>query len=192
MKKSKNYQESPLTPKGFAAKKMRWHVLYDLIVKGNYTKCLEIGTASGLTAHNILLNTKGVTWTSIDPYVSYEEYIDGKNHPKKMIRMRRQAYENLGPFGQRWRHIEKFSSEAVAEIDDDYDLIFIDGNHTYDFIKSDLRLFYPKVRAGGVFSGHDYRHGSLHPGVKKAVDEFVKEKQLKLCLRANHVWFIRK
>jgi hypothetical protein len=36
------------------------------------------------------------------------------------------------------------------------DFVYIDANHKYDAVKKDLELWYPKVRKGGVFAGHDY------------------------------------
>lgn len=36
-----------------------------------------------------------------------------------------------------------------------YDLIFIDANHTYDFVKQDFENFKPFLREGGVIGFHD-------------------------------------
>ena len=82
------------------------------------------------------------------------------------------------------------SQQAVKIIRDKiFDLIFIDANHTYPYIKQDLDLWLPKVKEGGIFCGHDCEatpdkvpydinsyldtdyHKSHHPGVIKAVFE---------------------
>lgn len=195
----KNYKESPFVLNECAkanevkSKKMRWHVLYKLIKENNYKKCLEIGTAQGWTAHSILLNTNDVTWTTIDPYKSYEEYSDGKNNIKILDSLKNQAYKSLSPFSDRWFNVEKFSDEAVHDIDDDYDLIFIDGNHSYDYVKKDIELFYPKLKKGGTLAGHDYkRPNNEHEGVTQAVNEFIDESQLTLFQGDNFVWFTEK
>jgi predicted O-methyltransferase YrrM len=49
------------------------------------------------------------------------------------------------------------------------DLLFIDGDHRYAAVRSDIQLFTPLVRRGGVICGHDY--SVHHPGVQRAVDE---------------------
>jgi len=63
-------------------------------------------------------------------------------------------------------------------IDDEFSMIFIDAAHDYESVKADLNNFYPKLKSGGIFAGHDY--GEKSCGVGRAVDEFVKENNLKL------------
>lgn len=67
------------------------------------------------------------------------------------------------------------SAEVAAEFDDGYfDWVYIDGNHTYEFVRSDLETYSDKVKAGGFIAGDDYGDGGWwEGGVKKAVDEFV-------------------
>ena len=57
-------------------------------------------------------------------------------------------------------------------------MIFIDAAHDYESVKADLNNFYPKLKSSGIFAGHDY--GEKSCGVGRAVDEFVKENNLKL------------
>jgi hypothetical protein len=56
--------------------------------------------------------------------------------------------------------------------DESLDFVYIDASHEYENVKNDLIYWYPKVKYGGVFAGHDY--GSNWKGVKLAVDEFFK------------------
>lgn len=49
-------------------------------------------------------------------------------------------------------------------------LVFLDGSHDYDDVKSDFIDWHTSVKRGGILAGHDYDAGS-HPGVKQAVDE---------------------
>jgi len=62
--------------------------------------------------------------------------------------------------------------------DETFSMIFIDAAHDYKSVKSDLNNFYSKLKSGGIFAGHDY--GEKSCGVGQAVDEFVKENNLKL------------
>lgn len=51
-----------------------------------------------------------------------------------------------------------------------YDLVFLDGDHSYETVKLELEYF----KDCTVVTGHDYNnHGC--PGVKQAVDEFVAD-----------------
>jgi predicted O-methyltransferase YrrM len=45
---------------------------------------------------------------------------------------------------------------------------FIDGNHCAPVIGQDLDNYWPKVKRGGIFSGHDYSH--INPDIPIAVD----------------------
>ena len=51
------------------------------------------------------------------------------------------------------------------------DMVFIDADHTYSSVRSDIETYLPLVREGGVISGHDYIPG--WPGVVQAVDELI-------------------
>ncbi len=59
------------------------------------------------------------------------------------------------------------------------DFIFIDGDHQYGSVIKDLTNFYPKLKPGGLFAGHDY-NADLNPGVVRAVNEFIAKHRLKL------------
>ena len=127
---------------------------------------VEIGVAAGENANTILsfLNIEKIYL--IDPYVGRPDMmLEVKNYLKK--------------FGKKIVFITKNSLEAVGDIPDNLDFIYIDGNHDYEFIKDDIRLYYDKVRSGGVFGGHDFSPD--YPGVIQAVEELAQEKKLKLC-----------
>jgi hypothetical protein len=40
--------------------------------------------------------------------------------------------------------------------DESLDFIYIDANHKYEFVKQDMETWFPKLRNGGIFAGHDY------------------------------------
>eukprot|EP00959_Pyramimonas_sp_CCMP1952_P227750 4761836-Pyramimonas_sp.AAC.1 len=56
-----------------------------------------------------------------------------------------------------FRWINERSSDAAELFDDEYfDWIYIDGLHTYEGVKSDVALFWRKLKPGGLYSGHDF------------------------------------
>lgn len=57
------------------------------------------------------------------------------------------------------------------------DFIFIDGDHSFKGCYEDLVNFYPKVKKGKIFAGHDYSKKG-QPGVVMAVDSFRKSMRL--------------
>lgn len=88
-----------------------------------------------------------------------------------------------------WGQIRPFlmdSIEAANFFKEDYfDFIFIDASHDYESVKADIEAWYPKLKSGGIISGHDCEqrewdekyigidvHDHVHHGVIKAVNEF--------------------
>jgi hypothetical protein len=70
------------------------------------------------------------------------------------------------------------SSQVSQEFPDEYfDWIYIDADHNYAGVKSDLNCWYPKVKTGGFITGHDYIEKTWY-GVVQAVNEFLKQKPL--------------
>lgn len=65
-------------------------------------------------------------------------------------------------------NIRKDSVEGLADFECNYfDFIYIDANHSYDFVLEDLCNWMSRLKEGGILSGHDYNL----PDVKRAVDE---------------------
>ncbi len=62
------------------------------------------------------------------------------------------------------------SEDAISSIKEPIDLIFIDGNHSYEYVKKDIQQWSQKCRPGGILSGHDY-DPVLFPQIVKVVDE---------------------
>lgn len=55
-------------------------------------------------------------------------------------------------------------------------MIYIDGNHQYEFVKNDILHWKDKILPNGIISGHDYYDHQEHShvaGVKKAVLELL-------------------
>jgi hypothetical protein len=134
----------------------------------------EIGVAKGFFSMVLCQTIPGLKLYGIDPYIAYPFYHDFK-HQHSIDRAERIARERLAPFFPNYTFIKEMSMDAVKHFDDgSLDFVFIDGNHKYDFVLQDIRAWEPKVRSGGIVSGHDYykfRSGK----VIKAVDEYVAE-----------------
>lgn len=73
------------------------------------------------------------------------------------------------------------SAEAAARFAQGFfDWVYIDGNHTYEYVWDDLCNFAPKIKPGGFLAGDDYATpGWWQDGVTRAVDEFLQRGRAK-------------
>src|SRR5574337_475147 len=101
--------------------------------------------------------------------------------------------------GKNITHMQMTSEQASNSFDDNsLDFVFIDAGHEYEDVISDIKYWFPKVRSGGIISGHDYNDTpyvtgvnktlpvDAHPGVIRAVNESFGEKNI--TLPSGSVW----
>jgi hypothetical protein len=165
---------------------MRWHILFHLIKNNNFKDFVEIGTADGKTSYSLLSNIKNINVTTIDPYKFYPDYVDGKAHQPILDNLKSDAYRVLQPFivEGRCKMIPLFSQDAAIQVE--YaDIIFIDANHSYEYVKKDIETYRPKIKKGGILCGHDY---GACKGVTRAIDE-IREK-LEVNFSTDYFWYL--
>lgn len=69
------------------------------------------------------------------------------------------------------------------------DVIHLDAAHDYEAVRSDLALWWPRLRPGGVLIGDDYWPGNPDwPGVTRAFDELVAAEGLEMVHVDNKCW----
>lgn len=79
--------------------------------------------------------------------------------------------------------------------DELFDFIYLDSNHTYEFVLQELENWWPKLKPGGVIAGHDFVDRDVAFGVKSAVTNFFREKNMKVNVCDSGccpTWFIEK
>jgi hypothetical protein len=77
---------------------------------------------------------------------------------------------NMKPVEDYYTAIRLPSVAAAAAYDDNsLDFVFIDAAHDYESVKADINAWHPKVKIGGIISGHD----ALYPPVATAVNELL-------------------
>jgi hypothetical protein len=81
----------------------------------------------------------------------------------------------------------QFSTDFLPLLKDNtLDVVYIDGDHSYEGVKKDLELSYPKIKKYGWIMGHDYEMNHAKTkyiynfGTKRAVDEFCAKYNLKI------------
>ena len=172
--------------------KSSYKIFPNLINKNNYQKGAEIGVAFGGHADSILKNTKIERLYGIDPYLHLDNYKDPFNLPVEYFeKIYVFMLERLKNYNNRFKHIRKLSKDAVDDIKEYLDFVYIDAEHTYNAVIEDIILWYPKIREGGIIGGHDYGHLNF-PGVKKAVDEYFSRFNYKINLDESGVWWVKK
>lgn len=145
--------------------------LYDLFAERGYKVGAEIGVADGRNALAMFERIPDLLLHCIDPWEPYKLNTRGggtnQQHGNYDL-----ARERLSPYNANF--LRGFSTNWVTEFDDEQlDFVYIDGNHDFDFVMTDLIQWTPKVRKGGVVSGHDYYHFKKNPaGVVEAVDAY--------------------
>lgn len=149
---------------------------------------VEIGVRYGEHAKFLLERLNIQELFLIDPYDVYDEYQEDwdtgmMGEAEEIARNKLESYDSV-------KFIKEYSDEAMSELEGDFDFVYIDGNHEYEYVKKDLSNYYPMVKAGGILAGHDYT-GSW-PGVAKAVDEFAQENDLQVNTDLWGDWYINK
>lgn len=110
---------------------------------------VEIGVYEGVNTVLIssVLSDKGVLY-GIDPFfkgsigICYHERIARQSIRKKNL-------------SHKVKMINKLSYDAVNDVPDFIDFIFIDGDHSYEGLKKDWEGWHPKIKQGGIIALHD-------------------------------------
>lgn len=158
---------------------------------------VEIGVYVGRLSRRLLEAHPGIFLHMVDPwaptgkqaYAASGDFMANQDARQQMAVMA-QAVAEVYPHQGRYT-IQRMTSEQASKLyaDESVDLVFIDGDHSYEGCSTDIRLWWPKVKPGGILSGHDYRTDKDY-GVIRAVQEFKGERELRL--GRNHTWFITK
>jgi hypothetical protein len=117
---------------------------------------VEIGSYAGESAEAFAKSGKFKEIYCVDPWIddydmslplcqlcsfkAVEEEFDNRTIPYKCI------YKCKG-----------FSNEIVKQFTDSFfDLVYVDGDHSYGHVIEDITLWLPKLKKNGYMSGHDY------------------------------------
>jgi hypothetical protein len=125
--------------------------------KNSLGKGTEVGVSKGEHARTILSKYLGHLylvdpWTMQDPQ-EYEDITNSEDHESNLYT----CATNLSKYESRYTIVRKKSSLAANDFENEsLDFVYIDANHKYSFVKADIEAWFPKVRTGGIVSGHDY------------------------------------
>lgn len=146
---------------------------------------VEVGVKQGRYSEFLLDHWQGSKLVSVDPWreAAESDYVDNANVKQEQqeayLAEARRRLERFGARSEIWRTT---SLEAAGRFaNHTLDFVYLDARHDEASVREDLEAWYPKLRAGGLFAGHDYVdgvRGGTDFGVKSAVDAFFGERGL--------------
>ena len=193
-------------------KKYFGQIFIDLVKERKPQNFLEIGVFTGVTARNIcellsLINNGKFYYLGIDLFEDFEdavstevvpEFLTNKqnfSNPLKslfynfLLREKLNSLESVSKFLKKFgKNIELKkgnSLDILKKIDlKIFDMIFVDGGHSYETVKFELSIILKNINDNCLVICDDYIHAEAI-GVKKAIDEFVREELYNFKVVAN-------
>ena len=164
----------------------RWEVVGGLCLLNGYKNGAELGVSTGRFSTFILAIVQGSTMVAVDLWAPQpglvgegsETYADWPHEENYKAFTEHNAKYHPGRLTV---HRMKTVDAAPLVDDGSLDFVFIDADHTYEGALADIKAWTPKVRAGGMVSGHDYNW----PSVKRAVNETGEDPHVS----HDNVWF---
>lgn len=143
-------------------------------ILGDNLQIIEIGSYCGASSSIIAEQFEHSAINCVDPWSPYTEdcsVIDLVKQEKELIEAE-YLFDTVVSSHSNITKNKTSSLEYVKKIPDhSIDFIYIDGNHQYSSVKEDIISWLPKIKKGGVISGHDYTWDS----VKKATQEIFQK-----------------
>jgi predicted O-methyltransferase YrrM len=155
---------------------------------------LEVGVFQGVTSRNVCemlkkIHDNNFKYYGVDIFEDSDEKTDLKestlksnkiSNPFKHLIFNIILKKNLNSFESVRKLLEKFESniflikgyshEALLKIDiSEIEFVFLDGGHSYETVKEDLRLILKDINKNMIIICDDYDQDGY--GVKRAVDE---------------------
>lgn len=146
----------------------------------------EVGCWKGRSTYVLAQNTPGVVW-AIDHWLGPHDISNYADDYWEVVRgddIYPQFYKNLKEYVDVDKvRVRRMSSTEAARhfylCCMTFDMVFIDADHAYEYVRDDILAWRPLVEPGGLLCGHDINW----PGVKRAVQELIPDYQC-----AGNIW----
>ena len=172
------HKEKFYTIKGYFTSPLLYSDMVDRYPDGSIF--IEVGVYRGRSLYYLLKKIKesgkNITVYGVDYYKGQSDgFYD-------------ETLSNLSEFNGEYKLLRTDSVSASKIFKNkSIDFVFIDAGHAYEEVKSDIDAWLPKVKKGGIISGHDYIYDDN--AVKKVVDELFGERMDKKYLPEN-CWMV--
>lgn len=167
-----------MKPLGDAAYKLRdaYHYLVDGEVEllqelahslPLYPVVVNIGAGVGTSCLTFLEARRDINVVTVDNQAEEPAVDSGSS-----LRKEEAALREAGMWGQRHYQVQGDSKDIGKTWPDLVDMVFVDGDHSYEGCRGDIEAWGPHVRTGGVIAIHDY--DALHRGDGTWYDPIVR------------------
>jgi len=168
----------------------RFWWLISQIQSNNYKIGAEVGCMEGATSSKLLQYCPKLKLICVDlwepDYDVLSDYCKETYKDWDFDKIKKKFDKQVAPYHHRVTELQGVSWEMADRVEDNsLDFVFIDADHSYESVKKDIIAWVPKLKPGGLLSGHD-----IHlEGVLKAVKELTVNWT---DTKVNHVWCCKK
>lgn len=142
---------------------------------------IEIGVWRGEFSRRILDILEPETLCLIDPWKSFDDHdesaFSGREEDEKMDEIADSVAQMFATEIKAKQVVvmREMSQDALMKFKDNtINFAYVDGDHSYDGVKSDLAALMPKMMHGGIMAFDDYhRRGWWGDAVLRAIHEFI-------------------
>ena len=137
--------------------------------QGARDRAVEIGAYAG--EGTVIFAAHFGEVVAVDPWVNGYDDGDLASYQAPMETVFGEWQARTAPFPN-IRHIRATAADAAAHFGDgSLDFVYVDGDHRYGAVLSDLTLYLPKLKKGGVMSGHDLSFVSVQTALREVFGE---------------------
>ena len=130
--------------------------IVDLLIITKPRSVIEIGCWNGVSTEVFLLMVPRVA--TVDPF-------DYPSDRANLFRERCGGYSNLEVYpGYSPEELQRFG-------DEEFDMCYIDGDHSYEAVKADIAACHRIVKMDGWVCGHDWHHTPVKRAVYEVTDD---------------------
>ena len=142
---------------------------------GDNLKIIEIGSYQGESTEIIAKTFLNSEINAVDIWHQYIEDVNGDGTLNYTLESQQLELEEAElKFTERIKNFSNVKKNKIYSLDfceqlenNSIDFVYIDGNRQYSSVKEDILAWMPKIKTGGIISGHDYGW----PSVQRALSE---------------------
>jgi predicted O-methyltransferase YrrM len=156
---------------------------------------VEVGVWKGMSAAymavEIINSGKKIRFDCIDTWEGSEEHIDPKSPFYEPLLLQKDGLynhflSNIEPVKDVINVIRKSSLDASLDYEDkSINCVFIDAAHDYDNALKDINAWLPKIKSGGILTGHDIAYEPVKTAVYDALGSGI------LTIQSQDVWIFK-
>lgn len=154
-------------------------------------EAVEVGTHRGDFAKVLLTNWRGKLLHCVDPWSNVKGFEEqagmldggGKDRDEDFRMCLRNLRDWIKKGRCRLNRATSAQAAATEYLAGPFDFVYLDGDHRTEMVALDVRLWWPKIRPGGVLAGHDFvcpgeELGGWSGLIQPAVFEFARRENL--------------